>query len=74
VTLCADDARLVALTMVRWILFACSPINAVQVVVCAVQLSAESAVAPYRGSQDRCVRVAESRSRGRLFAVLSAVA
>jgi hypothetical protein len=58
--------------MVRWISSVCLPINAVRAVVCAAQSSAGSAVTPSRGLQDLCARVAESRSRRRLFAVLSA--
>ena len=58
--------------MVRWISSVCLPINAVRAVVCAAQSSAGSAVAPSRGLQDLCARVAESQSHGRLFAVLSA--
>ena len=58
--------------MVRWISSVCLPINAVRAVVCAAQSSAGFAVAPFRGSQDLCARVVESRSHRRLFAVLSA--
>ena len=71
-TVRADGVRRVPATMVRWISFACSPINAVRVVVCGAQLSAGSAVAPYRGLRGHYARGVESRSRGRLFAVLSA--